>query len=383
MDDAIGGCIVAIIVIGVAIWLFGIVIGLLVVTLPAWGSGAVSGTAVYGFARIKLASDLRSPSKFSQLVNFGFDGFKLNSEIKREAVKEYVAPYNIASVVLCLLVTAVVFMVLVSEPGMLGSEEEWIQVFGFFITAAITIGLAFLLWIRLDLTSAVEKEVKGALDQANISFQASGELQGIIRDNALIAQELQIDFPQGNVNSVRSYIDRHKAKVLTNPSSLRSVIAAEIEKAQRDRVNLRKAGERFDEVMQLHHKVSRTVFATGSPSMVNAIDEIYEQIHQAKQICLPQREWATFDEAMTVYTQDLKQLEEQALNLTAGEASDYNAVDPYEILGVTSDMTLDEIKKVYRELSNIYHPDKGKVRDDRRFKEIGNAWSLIKKQRKG
>lgn len=376
-DDNIGYVIVIIMVFAVAISLIGIVIELVVGTLPAWGFGALSGTVAYGVIRLKLASDLSSADKFSQLVNFGFDGVRLCSEIKPEAVKDYIAPYKIVPVAACVFVTAIVFKVAVYDPSMLDNEENWVQISSFLITAAITVSVAFILWTRLDLRSAVETKVKQALDHANISFQASGELQGILGDNALIAQELQIEFPQDNVSTVREYIDAHKAKVLTDPSSLKKVIAAEIEKAKHDSSRLRKSGQHLDEVMQLHHKVSRTVFATGSPSMVNAVDLIHEQIHQAKEICLAQREWATFEEAMTVYAQDMKQLEAQALNFTAEEEPNISVGHPYHVLGVSSEMDDSEIKKVFRELCNIYHPDKGKVRDATKFKEIKTAYDEI------
>lgn len=378
-DDVFFGIFVALILIGATIWLIGIVIELFIFTLPAWGSGAVSGIATYGALRLKIASDLHSYAKFSQFVDFGFDGFRLCSKLKREAVKNYVAPYNIVPVLLCILVTAIVFMAIVSEPSGLGREEKWFQISGLLFTAVITLCFALLLWIRIDLTSAVETQVRRALDQANTSFQASGELQEIIRDNALLAEELQINFPQDDVSVVRNYIDTHRIKVLTDPSSLHTVIAAEIEKAKRDQSDLRKAGERFDEVMQLQQNVSRTVFSTKSPSMVNAIDLLYDQIHIAKEVCLPQREWDTFEEAMSVYTQEIKELEKQALSLTAGERLDFNTGNPYQVLGVTPEMTDAEIKGVFRELCNIYHPDKGKVRDSEKFKEIKDAYDEIMK----
>lgn len=381
MDDYVG-CIMTFIAIVVCIWLVGAVIALLIFTLPAWGSGAISGTAAYGVARLKLASDLRNPAKFSQLVNLSFDGLELHSKIKRDAVESYVTPYNIASIIVCILVTIIVYIAVVSEPSMLGSEEKWIQILGILITAALAGGFVFFLWTKLELTSVVETQVKRSLEKANSSFQATGELQDVIRDNALLAQKLQLDFPQDYVGAVRSYIDAHKTKVLTDPSSLQSVISVEIEKAKWDQSNLQKAIERFDEVIQLHQKVSRTVFATGSPSMVKALDLIHEQIHQAKEVCLTQREWGTFDEAMTMYEQDFKELEKQALNITVEGKPDFDANDPYRVLGVSPEMDSSEIKKVYRELCQIYHPDKGKVRDAAKFKEVKNAYDEIVKQRK-
>jgi len=61
------------------------------------------------------------------------------------------------------------------------------------------------------------------------------------------------------------------------------------------------------------------------------------------------------------------------------------ADDPYSILGVRPDASLDEVKKAYRELANKYHPDKVnhlgeefKTMAEKRFKEIQAAYETLK-----
>lgn len=53
-----------------------------------------------------------------------------------------------------------------------------------------------------------------------------------------------------------------------------------------------------------------------------------------------------------------------------------NTPDYYKLLGVEQNASNDEIKKAYRKLSLIYHPDKNNGKDEK-FKEINEAYSVL------
>lgn len=62
--------------------------------------------------------------------------------------------------------------------------------------------------------------------------------------------------------------------------------------------------------------------------------------------------------------------------------------DPYEVLGVPRTATDDEVKKAYRKLSRIYHPDANvnnpnKAQAEERFKEIQQAYRSIMNKETG
>ena len=54
--------------------------------------------------------------------------------------------------------------------------------------------------------------------------------------------------------------------------------------------------------------------------------------------------------------------------------------DPYQILKVHPSSKLEEIKKAYRELVKIHHPDKGG--DSAIMLEVNSAWEILKKKHK-
>lgn len=60
--------------------------------------------------------------------------------------------------------------------------------------------------------------------------------------------------------------------------------------------------------------------------------------------------------------------------------------DPYKVLGVAPDATSDEIKKQYRKLSRLYHPDANvnnpnKEQAEAKFKDVQQAYDQIMKER--
>lgn len=65
-----------------------------------------------------------------------------------------------------------------------------------------------------------------------------------------------------------------------------------------------------------------------------------------------------------------------------GIGNQNNAIDPYQILGLDKSASDDEVKKRYRELAHILHPDKSKTHATTFFfKQVMVAYQLIARER--
>ena len=56
---------------------------------------------------------------------------------------------------------------------------------------------------------------------------------------------------------------------------------------------------------------------------------------------------------------------------------DSNYKDLYDILNVSPDSKLEEIRDEYKELARVFHPDSGSNSDNEKFFEIQNAWETL------
>jgi len=64
----------------------------------------------------------------------------------------------------------------------------------------------------------------------------------------------------------------------------------------------------------------------------------------------------------------------------AGVERAARAVDPYAVLGLPHSASLEEVKRRYRQLSNIYHPDKEGGYEEA-MKLLNNAYAQIKREK--
>ena len=79
---------------------------------------------------------------------------------------------------------------------------------------------------------------------------------------------------------------------------------------------------------------------------------------------------------------DLERLRKGAIKYEAkGDTEETEEDRAYNIIGIPSAATNSQVKKAYRTLAAIWHPDAKTVKDDSRMKQINWAYEFLKDKR--
>lgn len=385
-----------------------IIIGVFITSLPTWGLGLIVGFGIFFLLRQYLLNSLCSPETLAKLVKLSFDGNKLNCSIQNTEVKKYGEtglPYSLAYFS-CLAVTSLYLMYLLSIDSFSGYTFALMDIGGglhgativsgniIFVLACIIsiIPIAFAfkkLKANQSFRSSVEKEVERLVSQANLSIAPTNELQLLINQIKSLASKIEVQFPEGSMSAVRKYVELHKSELLINTAELDTLLNSELSKAKQDRDNLEKSVNLYDRVMSYYADTSRQVNRTGSIPLIKELEYDYDGLTSENlKSLLTSRKWNDFQEVVGSIGEDLQRLYDLASKYEKQETEaesfydESNEEKAYRILGVTSNATNEQIKKIYRKLADIYHPDKQVVSDDEKFKEINWAFEILKGMRK-
>ena len=383
--------------------LISLIIPLAIASLPAWGAGLAVGFGVVFAIRQQRLNSLDSPNTFARVVTLRFDGKKLNCSINDSEFMNYAASQTAIklSVLSCLGTTAAVLIFLAmatqaflghalkfwSIAGDVANVERLSQEASLIIASVICILIITYTFKKAKISDRFNRSIKEEIDRrvssANLSLKTTNELQSTIKQIEDLSTKLKLSFPDDYNSSIRNYVESHKAELLIDTTSLDRLINSETVRANEDLSNLKKAAKAFDEAMQLYSRTASEVNRTGNKAFFHLLHQLLEGLEGLKSF-LPRREWKKFHDGIDFAMSELHHLYENAgsyEHTSEPELGEPILSDPFRILGVTQQMGNTQIRKIYLDLCNIYHPDKGKVPDDTKFKEIQNAYEQIKKMR--
>lgn len=163
-------------------------------------------------------------------------------------------------------------------------------------------------------------------------------------------------------------------------------IAKEIEKME-------KASNEF---LSYYKNLNSLIISTNSWGHINYYNAIYESFITLKNHSADNRDWNNFHKMLTNLKKRLVDLENWANTYLvnndqyddAEPSTPNKESDPYDILGVNRNMTIEQINEKYHEIIKLYHPDKVQNLGDelkklaeQKSKEINEAYSKIENER--
>ena len=205
-----------------------------------------------------------------------------------------------------------------------------------------------------------------------------------------LAGDIGVNFPICVDHDLHNYACRHKMEILADPEVLTACISERSRRAQGDLSHLHKAEEVYAKAFEVYDEVVHEVAKAGSIPLIRELEQIYAGLTSADlKSLIPERKWGDFAEVVNAIIGELNHL--SGLTIKYRKEGSRDAVPEqeslteeqraYGILGVPASASCEQIKRVYQSLAQLWHPDKGMVRDDRRMKEINWAYEFLRELR--
>jgi len=392
------GCaqvIIAIALIVLAIQSAITVISVAIASSLAWGSGVTVGLIMFYASRKRLITSLRQPGKVSELVTLTFDGNRLNCSVNEAKVEKYSASSRpLALGITASTVTTLTFLWFLAQETDAFVGHKFFETKMSVLASTIVAGIISTIIIsytfvkvkaKTNLRQSIRQEVGRWVSSANVSLESTSELQSIVQSIAGLASKLNINFPDEWNPKIAAYVENNKPALLINTSGLNKLLRKQVSDA-RDVLNkLEHAIQIYTDVKQVYLQTAHEATQRHATTILQMLDEYSMQLESSKNWLLT-REWNKFMAVVTAIKDDLENLYNIAINYQETSESnieEQSSMNAYDILGVSPEMTDEEIHQVYIQLVKIYHEGTGFVKNEKKWKEINVAYQQIMEERKG
>lgn len=365
---------------GLGAWLLiNVILPLLAFFFPMMATTFAIGVFAWICHKSKLHADLNEPVALEQYLSVELRGFNLSVKLDEDAISSYSVSHEMF-VGLVTISTAILFFFLSELNEEFFDFPKWKRVLGGALILSFVGLVTWLCVVMTKCTDLIRNRITGAVSKANSKFStAAGRLSTISSKISCIARNLKVDYRHDETSAnLIKFINTNKINLLTNPGQLQTIMKTETEKADDELAKWRHAFEEYQNIQELHRKVSPEVRAYRCRSTQRDFNHIMDEIDGYKMF-LGQLQFQDFSEAMLVTSGEIRDIEGHIKNSKASGNKPISAADPYSVLRVTQDMEFTKIKKVFRQLSKIYHPDLGLLPDGEQFSAIDTAFNEIRK----
>ncbi|MBA4349319.1 MAG: hypothetical protein C0415_04950 [Thermodesulfovibrio sp.] len=394
--------IIVILVIVLVLQILGFILQITFASLPAWGVAVpliLLSQYLFRAHRVEKLNSYETLSKM-MIVRVDENSNKLNWSLGESQVEPYINN-NAAISVFLSIVIGVVSLVIILPILYQNGAFKGLQFFDDKISSQTGLIWGYILsGIIIMITLGISKPKKSfekslkeranyLTNKVNTQLERIDELRSLESSIKSIASKLKASFPTDYQTEIQKYIDANKVKILLDSAVLNNLIARNIKQAQEDKSHLEKTLKLYNTAEGFYKEVSYKVIMTGSMPFVTILEDIYGRLNSENlKSLLSMRKWKEYVDVVNTIIEVLKDLHEQSAQYqgegrekeTATYTEETDKEKACKILNIPITATNDHIKRAWKALSFIWHPD-GKQLDDTKFKEISWAYDVLKRER--
>lgn len=362
-------------ILGVEVWVMAVVIGFIV-------------SSVSRSFRLKKYASIASLAK---VVDVEFTADRIQIEPNSTLLDTYVKSIgrNNSGVVGFLVSAAVVYLVLFVSSINSSSEfikgtkvsDTWIVILS--MLPFYLLSLPAFSWLRGrgDISANVRERADSLSRNAEGVSVGWAALQKDVDKSAILWKTLEVSVQDNTAARLEAFVNINKIKVVTDPTILKSFLAEEHLRIRNEISQLEHVAAADQHSSERFREARLAVNEAGSLSMFDLLDQL-RAAHQHAKGYLIKRDWSRFlrtsDEIDTQLKNLISAANQSCWQDDGSSEPTTSTDDPYQVLGVSTEMSLSQIEQVVRRLQNIYHPDRNFVKHDQRFKQIQAAWEAIR-----
>lgn len=391
--------IIAIILIILGIWVLGFVLASAVVSCFVWGGAIGIGLIGRHVTRENLKHTLAREAPHNGTVDLSFDGKRLSTNVVASSLKTHLAQnsYEAIWIILTIVSGGVIYCgLLLVQPEFFKADPWDQQIYSGHILAGIVSALIIIVWLvqassKEQLHAMVSEHLSRMVGRANEALVEADTLAKVLGSMEELVAELEINFEPEYHEQVTRFVFSHLSAIVKDPSELKTLISSQLQKAQRDCQNLQKASHHFKEVDALYRTAAKNVTRAGSMALLTELDHLGDAMHSVNlKSLLESGKWSEYHEVLDSMALDLEKIDSVALRYKSERdhsVPDFNSPAEteldraYRILRVPPTVTDDQLKRAYKHLAQLWHPDKGHAPDHSEFVEIHRAYRLVQKSR--
>lgn len=414
VSDGLIGMLILVVVIMVVLSIAFIAVVVIVTgfaySVQFWGTGVVITFILFSLWKRNVVHQACSLPWITEFIDIDISQSIAKSMINSDAISAFSKKKNPILLLLpfTILITLLLFLaqyhtspIIIPFPPA-GASKQPLSV-GLSTTALLVgsgMGITFyylLVRPRHIIEQSIRKRLERNLYHIEYAVDSHGELHKKVEELKEWYTKFSVRFIDDYISNLNTFITEHKIKILSDKTVLESQIATELQRVEHYLQAIKTSYALYSNALSLYEETFIAVNQSQRASLLDSLDKIVIKLKEDLPQLITHKRFAEFDSFIQQAISFLKNIQYNAehgkgsaKNDSSGSqtSSHMNFNNPYELLGVTPEMTLSQIKKVYHQLSKIYHADlhsdisdtvKRNMED--RMKQINAAFEQIEKEK--